>query len=84
VGGIPEIILDGVSGILVPPRSPKAIAKALTTLIEDRGKATQYGSALKKKVSEEFSLDRMVQETTNVYSRNVDNYVIDNNKMVPK
>lgn len=72
VGGIPEIVDDGISGILVPPRSPEAIAEALAVLIENKEKAAQYGAALKKKVVEEFSLERMVQKTMEIYGGAVD------------
>ena len=68
VGGIPEIIEDGVSGILVAPRSPEAIAAAITVLINDPAKAPAYGAALKKKVGEQFSLERMLAKTESVYT----------------
>lgn len=70
VGGVPEIIESGVSGILVPPRSPEAIAEALGKLITDHEKAALYGAALNKNVTEHFSLERMVAQTESLYAGN--------------
>lgn len=64
VGGIPEVIEDGASGILVPPRNPTALARAIQALLEDGGR---YGAALSKRVASGFSLDRMRTETAALY-----------------
>lgn len=69
VGGIPEIIEDGVSGVLAPPRDPQGLAGALAKLIADPALARQMGEALKKTIAEQFSLDRMVRETIAIYKR---------------
>jgi glycosyltransferase involved in cell wall biosynthesis len=64
VGGIPEVVEDGVSGILVPPQNPTALAQAIAALLED---GERYGAALSKRIATEFSLERMSAETTALY-----------------
>ncbi len=68
VGGIPEIIEDGKTGLLVPSKDPQALANALTTLIENPALRAQVGSALQRKVRTEFSLERMLTATEALYS----------------
>lgn len=67
VGGIPEIIQNGESGFLVPPRDPKSIQKALATLLNEPKKQKEFGNALKKHVESEFSQTKMVSETLQHY-----------------
>jgi len=69
IGGIPEIITSGKSGILVPIRNSNAIALALTSLINDEEKRIQCGAQLKQKVVREFSLQEMVDKTVGVYQK---------------
>jgi len=67
VGGVPEIVENGVTGLLVPAENAKALAEALQKLIDAPELREQYGKALKEKVVREFSLERMVSETVAVY-----------------
>jgi glycosyltransferase involved in cell wall biosynthesis len=67
VGGIPEVIHDKESGILVPPQNPHALARAIRTLLEDPALAKKYGDALKARVTEKFSKERMVTDTFALY-----------------
>lgn len=69
VGGVEEEIVDGVTGYLVPPRSPEALADALAALIADGELRAQMGSAGRRRFEELFRLERMVQETAEVYER---------------
>ena len=60
VGGLPEVIRDGVTGVLVPPRDPTALAAAIVAFFrEERGPAMR--SAIRAAVLDEFSWDRMVE-----------------------
>ena len=54
--GIPELVDDGVSGLLVPPRDPQALANAIRTLIADTDKARAMGERGRAKVRDEFDL----------------------------
>lgn len=67
VGGIPEIVVDGVSGLLVPADDAKALARALETLIEDAALRARLAEALHAHVREGFSIERMTRETLAAY-----------------
>ncbi len=65
-GGIPEIINDGVTGLLVPPRNPGALAETVLKLTLDRPLAKRLAEAGKGSVKR-FSQERMVDETEKIY-----------------
>jgi glycosyltransferase involved in cell wall biosynthesis len=60
VAGIPEMIEDGRQGILVRPESPRELARAVATLLDDRELATRLGRAASERVRAEFGLDLML------------------------
>lgn len=68
-GGIPEVVEEGVTGLLVPPRDPQGLADALLTLLEDAALRSSLGAAGRRSVIERFSAERMVQDTLRVYQR---------------
>ncbi len=55
VGVIPELVADGVTGLLVPPRDPAALEEAIVSLLEDPGRAEKMGAAGRARAREEFS-----------------------------
>lgn len=57
-GGVPEIVLDGETGILVPPADPAAMAAAAVSLLQDPAAAAQLGAAGRRRAESEFSLAR--------------------------
>jgi glycosyltransferase involved in cell wall biosynthesis len=67
IDGITEQITDGVNGVLVPPKDPSALAKAIIKVINDKELARTMGSSARKKVEQEFSVEKMVAETEKVY-----------------
>lgn len=67
VGGLAELVSDGVTGLLVEPRDPAALAQAIKTLVNDRENAVQLGLNGKNFAGERFSLDNMVRQTLQVY-----------------
>jgi glycosyltransferase involved in cell wall biosynthesis len=69
VGGIPEVIEDEVSGILVPKENPYTLLSALSLLAKDKNKRNELGQALKEKVKKDFSIQRMLDETIRIYSK---------------
>lgn len=69
VGGIPEIIEDNQSGLLVSPRNPAALALAIETLYTDRVKARRFALALHTRVERDFTKERMITETFALYRR---------------
>jgi L-malate glycosyltransferase len=69
VGGIPEVVEDGVTGLLVPPEDPQALAAALAPLINDREYRERLGRAGKKRIAALFSVERMVENFHQTYDR---------------
>ncbi|MFA6593792.1 MAG: glycosyltransferase family 4 protein [Candidatus Buchananbacteria bacterium] len=66
VGGIPEMIDDGVTGYLAKPRSPESLAEKIKLLADDRIRK-QFGEAGLAKVKKEFGLSEMVEKTFATY-----------------
>ncbi len=67
VGGIPEIILNGESGILVQKGNIDEIEKNLRELLKDENERKRLGMNLKVRVEENFSLEKMLERTINLY-----------------
>ena len=65
--GIDEAVQDGVSGFLVPPGSPEALAAKIGELLTDRELRKMMGAAGKQRARELFSLDSMTDTTETVY-----------------
>jgi glycosyltransferase involved in cell wall biosynthesis len=68
-GGIPEIVDDGVTGLLVPPRDAQALADAIMTLLNDEPLRARMGAAGLALVREQFTVERMVAATIAVYEQ---------------
>lgn len=68
-GGIPELVEDGVSGLLVPERDADAIAQALTTLIEQPEHWPAMGEAGRAYVEAHFNLDSLNDRLVTIYRR---------------
>jgi glycosyltransferase involved in cell wall biosynthesis len=67
VGGIPEYVEDGVTGILVRPSSPSDLASAILQILAAPKSATEMGAAGRLRVESRFSLDRWVADTVDLY-----------------
>ena len=67
VGGIPEIVEDMKSGILIQPRNSKELAHAISFMIEHPEERKRYGNALKERVNEKYSFGRMIDENEGLY-----------------
>ena len=68
-GGIPEIVRDGRTGLLVPPRDHDAMAAAIVKLLRDEPLRRRMGAAGLSLANARFSAERMVRETLEVYQR---------------
>jgi len=66
-GGTPEIVRDGSEGLLVPPRNPQALAHAIRRLIDEPSLRAALGRAGVARAREEFSIQRHVARTLEVY-----------------
>ena len=71
VGGIPEVVEDGVTGILVNPQRPGELAQALIAILADKEKAKRMGEAGREKVQKYFSEEKMLDALDKLY-RSID------------
>ena len=67
VGGLPESVVDGTTGFLVPPRNPAALAEAITKFIQSPSLAQKMGSSGRERVRQQFSLEHMAKENESYY-----------------
>ncbi len=67
VGGNPELVLDGQTGFLVPPRDSQALASRLVTLLTNRPQAVQFAEQGKYRAEGQFSLQTMVRTHQTLY-----------------
>jgi len=69
VGGTPEVVVDGETGILVAPGQPAELARALDQLLSNPDQARAMGAAGQRRVQEAFDLEKMVTRIEGVYQR---------------
>jgi glycosyltransferase involved in cell wall biosynthesis len=69
VGGTPDLIEDGVHGLLVPPRDAQALARATAGLLRDPGLRERLGTAARERQVREFEIDGMVRRLEELYER---------------
>ncbi len=67
VGGIPEVVAEGVTGLLVPPRDPGAMAEALARYLLDPAAAQAHGAAGRARVLARYSMPAMVAGYQSLY-----------------
>ena len=71
-GGIPEVVEDGVTGVLVPPRDSGSLARTIVRLLTDRERRERLAKAGFDRVRERFTVERMVAQTVALYARLAD------------
>jgi glycosyltransferase involved in cell wall biosynthesis len=69
LGSIPEIVDDGVTGFIVPPRDPEALADAIIELLKDEKIRRQMGENAYKKLKRDLSWDKIMEKTIEVYEK---------------
>ena len=67
VGGIPELVVQGVTGVLVPPQDVHALAEAIKALLADEPRALTMGAAGRERVQRHFSIGAMMAKTEALY-----------------
>ncbi len=72
IEGHPELIVEGETGLLVPPRNPDALAQAILRMLEDPCRAKAMARAGRKRVEAHFSMTQKVQRTEALYRRLLD------------
>jgi len=68
VGGLRDLVVDGETGIVVPPRDPAALRDALERLLGDRGLRHRLGAAGRERARERFSWDEVTDATLTAYA----------------
>ena len=68
VGGNPEVIVDGKTGLLVPPMNPPALAEAICRIVLTPGLRQSFGQAGRERVLEHFSNERMIRTVEQMYA----------------
>jgi glycosyltransferase involved in cell wall biosynthesis len=68
-GGLPEVVEDGVTGILVPPGDPRALSEAITGLLRDSRLRRRLGEAGRERVQTEFAVESIVDRTLDLYEQ---------------
>ena len=66
-GGTKELVVDGTTGFLIPPRNPHLLADRILTLIHNSALQKQYGENGKKRIENEFSLEKMSKNTMKLF-----------------
>jgi len=67
IGGIPEVVEDGVTGFLVPPKDPKALAEKISALLADPALRSRLGHAARAGIEKQHSLDAMGERLLALY-----------------
>lgn len=67
VGGIPEVVEDGKTGILVPPSRPEIMARAIIDIIANKRTAEEMGKAARQRVQQLFSVEKMIMFYERLY-----------------
>jgi glycosyltransferase involved in cell wall biosynthesis len=71
ISGIPELVKDGVNGLLIPPEDPTALAQAFIRLIEDNPLAVNLSRNAQDTIEEKFNGDKLAVHMANLFRKSV-------------
>jgi glycosyltransferase involved in cell wall biosynthesis len=69
VGGLTDTVVDGVTGVLTPPRDPRSLGRTLRGLLSDRSRCMAFGMAGEDRVQARYTWDDVAARTALVYRR---------------
>jgi glycosyltransferase involved in cell wall biosynthesis len=72
VGGLPDLVEEGVNGLLVPPGSPKALSQAIIRMLRDPEQLARMGERGKTRFEARYSWAKTAEETLQLYRRLMD------------
>ena len=81
VGGVPEVVENGKTGLLVPPEDPKALAAAMIKLLKDEFLRKKIGEAARECVERKFSREMMARNTLKIYEQVINEWKNKKNRM---
>jgi len=67
VGGVPEVVTNGVEGLIVPPSDPGALAAALDALLQDASRRQEMGAAARTRAVRDYALSTMADRYERLY-----------------
>jgi glycosyltransferase involved in cell wall biosynthesis len=68
-GGTPELVVDGKTGFLIPPRDPASLSRRILQLLDDPDLAMKMGNEGKKRLQKEFNLEKMTDAYVDLYHK---------------
>jgi len=74
VGCLMDVVEDGLTGLVVPPRDPQALAQAMLTLLGDPEMRRNCGRKGNQKMKDELGWDKIIEQTIQVYESSVVNF----------
>ena len=71
VGGIPEVLTDGINGLLIPPADTNVLANRLLWMVRHPAEAIEMGQRARTTILDKFSMDRMVDKVLAIYEKSI-------------
>ena len=69
VGGMPELVEDGISGLVVPPDDPQKLAEAFQRYLADPSLVQEHGKGARERIATAFHVDRSIEKTIALYDQ---------------
>ncbi len=74
IAGVPDVVEDGVSGLLVPERDPQSLAEAITRLLSDNDLAQRLGAAARHRIETTFTWQQTAARFINIYQQSINTF----------
>lgn len=74
VGGNSEVVIDGETGFIVPPKDSNALANAILSILKDKEMGIRFGIAGRKRIEESFSIEKMITNFQNLFEKVISGY----------
>ncbi len=68
VGGLPELVIDNQTGILIPPKDISALAEAIIELLSDKEKSERLARCAQQSIKDNYAIEKTVDRTLNLYA----------------
>jgi glycosyltransferase involved in cell wall biosynthesis len=78
VGGMPEVVVDGECGLVVPPSDVDSLSKAILDLVDDREKAKRLGNKARERIRDHFNIEHTIAEHLSLYTSLLEGKLVSN------